>query len=240
MIKYLILTILMYFILSLNIYAKLNLLIPLYSCPSDNNGEIWNSIIKSSGKVNILVIWGIICENDKYQYMLKKFKKAGIKNIAYIPTNDSKRDINEIKKEMNFYAKYPINGYFFDEVSNENKSLNYNNAIVKYAKNKVGVKLVVVNSPYAEPNFVNKILADVVIVYENSYSELKFFNIKQYSNILSSKIAMLIHTAHFYYLKKILNFVKNNIGWIFVTDKNWDMLPSYFEKEVMILHNMQK
>ena len=61
-----------------------------------------------------------------------------------------------------------------------------------------------------------------------------------YSCCPSSKLAMLIHTAPFNYLKKILNFVKNNISWISVTDKNWDMLPSYFEKEVVILYNMQK
>ena len=50
-----------------NLNSKAGLLIPLYSCPSDENGKIWGKIYKAGPKVNIIIIWGIICPENDYR-----------------------------------------------------------------------------------------------------------------------------------------------------------------------------
>jgi len=241
--KYSILTLYLYliFILNIKIFAKINLLIPLYSCPSDQNGEIWRKVLKIPKTITTVVIWGIICDNDNYTFAIKKLKKNGILNIAYISTDSGKKSIKVIKEKIDFYCKFPIDGYFFDEVSSNINLLSFYKKILNYAKKKGNFQLTVINSPYANVEFLKKLDPKISIIYENSFNELKNFNINKYKSFPSEKIAILLHHTTEKFLKYSIKFAKKNkIGWIYITNRDWDKLPTYFNLEVQYINLYNK
>ena len=101
-------------------YPNLTIFIPLYSCPSDEEGRYWLDVVNCSKLIDTFVVWGVICKEDDYKNALYKLKKAKIKLLAYISTHNSKRPINEIISKIKFYSKFQINGFFFDEIDNNN------------------------------------------------------------------------------------------------------------------------
>ncbi len=219
--------------------AKLSLLIPLYSCPSDENGKIWEKVKEASDKVQIAIIWGIICEEDNYQGALKELGNKGIKRLAYISTSDSSRPLSKIDEDINFYSHYPIDGFFFDEVSNSEEKVSYIKTAISYAKDVLPSAFIVINSPYADPSFVKKVPADTVIIFENEFTDWQTFEANPYENITSTKLAALIHTTPHKSLNTAIELAeKRNIGWVYVTDKDWAYLPTYFDEEVSIISHI--
>ncbi len=219
--------------------TKLSLLIPLYSCPSDENGKIWEKVKEASDKIQIAIIWGIICEEDDYQGILKELGNKGVKRLAYISTSDSSRPLSKINGDINFYSHYSIDGFFFDEVSNSEEKISYIKTAISYAKDVLPSAFIAVNSPYADPSFVKKVPADIVIIFENEFTDWQVFEAKPYEDLTSSRLAALIHTTPYQYLDVAIELAeKRNIGWIYVTDRDWAYLPTYFDEEVSIISHI--
>ena len=221
------------FLMSVSPTAKrsvLTIFIPLYSCPSDDSGKIWRGVLNAGKKgYRIIVVWGIICKNDNYKSKLLKFKEAGIKNIVYIATNSSTTILKKIKRKIDFYDKYPIDGYFFDEISFSSKKFNYNESLVKLAKNKNRKRLVVFNSPYASKNFVSKTSADLIVVFENDFKNWECFK-DNYSDNLKDKLIVIIHSTDEKNFKTAFRLVlKRNYSYFYITDRGYNLLPSYFK-----------
>jgi GR25 family glycosyltransferase involved in LPS biosynthesis len=214
------------------------LLIPLYSCPSDKKGRIWEKVKKASHKISIVVIWGIICEKDDYVSALKSFGKAGIKRLAYIATGNCKKPLSKIKKRIDFYSKYPVDGFFLDEVVFSQKTKAYINNIIDYAKIKYGITKFFANSPYVNSNYLKETLVDTVVIFENSFKFWKNFEIRKYKDVSRSKVAVLLHHVPLSNLEEaVVNLSKSNVKWIYITDKDWDELPSYLFKEIELINN---
>jgi len=212
------------------------LLIPLYSCPSDEDGSLWKAVEEAASDVKITVIWGIICEEDDYRSALEALGAAGVSRLAYVATSDSSRPMKEVKARVDFYSRFPIDGIFFDEVSNERPAWDYNERIIEYAWSLAKVSTVIINSPYADEDFVRAMPADAVVVFENPFSDWREFSVSEYTGISPSRMAALIHHTPASALKDALELAgKRGIGYVYVTDRGWDLLPSYFQKEVDLL-----
>jgi len=217
------------------------LLIPLYSCPSDEDGSLWRAVEEAASLVRITIIWGVICEGDNYRTALQRLGEEGVRRLAYIATSDSSRPLEEVEAEISFYSQFPIDGIFLDEVSNRPAARGYNEAVIGYARRIEGVRTVVLNSPYADATFVRTTSADTVVVFEDSYPAWDEFDAVGYNSIASSRLAALIHGVPPAALDKALSLaVARGIGLLFVTDRGWDLLPSYFHEEVELVMGLQR
>ena len=209
------------------------MLIPLYSCPEDENGEIWAAVEETSQTIPVAIIWGIICEDDDYLTALSNFGSAGAKRLAYVATADSTRPLQEIQNEVDFYTQFPIDGIFFDEVSHNAVALENNRAYIAYARGQAAVQTILLNSPYAEPAFVYDTTADAVVIFENTYADWERFDAAPFAGFPAQNLAVLIHTTSEASFTRALNTAKERgIGWLYTTDRDWDQLPSYFASEI--------
>ncbi len=209
------------------------LLIPLYSCPSDESGSLWRAVEAAASQVNITIIWGIICEEDDYRSALERLAAVGVSRLAYVATSDSARPLEELKARVDFYSGFSIDGIFFDEVSSDPSKWNYDEQIIEYARSFPQVKRVVLNSPYADADFVRAMPADTVVVFENPFSDWEGFCTGEYAGISPSRMAALIHHTPASLLKRALDLASSRgIGYVYVTDRPWDQLPSYFQEEL--------
>ena len=60
----------------------------------------------------------------------------------------------------------------------------------------------------------------------------------EYAGISPSRMAALIHHTPVSLLKSALDLAsKRGIGYVYVTDRGWDQLPSYFQAEVGLLRD---
>ena len=167
-------------------------------------------------------------------YKIDKNYKNLIKNlsnkvpIGYIPSNYSKRDFNEIKKEIDEWISLysDIKGFFIDEVGKNNYG--YYKKIYEYIKSK-GHYFVVLN-PGTKVNYNYFNIADIVVVYEGRNS-----NFSYYCNDLPQKSAIILYNTNENVMKKIIN---SKCRYIFITNEkfnNYSKLPVYFNEELNLL-----
>lgn len=219
---------------------SLRLLIPLYSCPSDEGGGIWRQVEQAGQEIPVTIIWGIICPEDDYTAALNRLGAAGVQRLAYIATHDSARPASEIRDEIAFYAQYPIEGFFFDEVSHAAGRADYNAALIESARRIQPNAFIVLNTSYAPPRFVKETAADVVIVLENDHADWMSFDAEAYRTLPRQRLAVLIHHASSNQWTEALQMaLSRNIGWVYVTNRGWDALPSYFADETQWLQAHQ-
>jgi len=215
------------------------MLIPLYSCPSDEDGRIWKAVADAAAQVNIAISWGIICAEDDYTGALQTLGAAGVKRLAYVATSDSKRPLDEVESEIAFYARYPIDGYFFDEVSHQTQAMTYNESIIAYARSQSEDYIIALNSPYADADFVRDASADKVVIFENSFADWLAFEAYDDASLPPARLAALAHSAASGMMRQAVDMaVQRGIGFIYVTDRGWDQLPTYFQEEVAYIAQM--
>lgn len=213
----------------------LQLLIPLYSCPSDAGGALWRAVVDAASQVKITVIWGIICEEDDYRTALGALGAAGVRRLAYVATSDSTRPLTEVEAEIDFYHGFPIDGIFLDEVSHEPPAWKYNEALIAYVRGLRKTGTVILNSPYPDAAFVRGTSADAVVVFEGAYADWLDFDIR-YPGIPPARLAALVHGTPRVALTRVMKLAAaRGIGLLFVTDRGWDLLPSYLREEVRML-----
>ncbi len=223
---------------------SLVLLVPLYSFPTDNNGQYWTQVREAADLVPVSVIWGLIDTADQqvYKQWTGKLKQARhIQLLAYIATAGATQPIDTIKWQVDYYVhNFPVDGIFFDEVSNDWSDFQYYQEIIAYAHSYSQLKTVILNSPYADPSFVGSTSADAVVIFENYGRYWDDFDFAGYKYLPSSTKAAIAHSVMFRSkMQAILqDAVLNNIGYVFVTDKDYSKLPSYWDDEVDFVHKI--
>ncbi len=213
----------------------LHLLIPLYSFPTDNNSEYWQEVADAGKKIPIAVVWGMGDTSDSpiYEQWMSKLRKSPyIRLYAYIATNDGQANINQVKDEVRYYAShFDIDGIFFDEVNHSTSKLAYYKELIRFTRNFKAVKKVILNSPYCQPWFADSTGADIVLIFENRFRYWKDFDKDSYSGLKTNTKAVIIH--HVLLSSNMINLVNEcvgeNIGYIFITDKEYDKLPGYWQ-----------
>lgn len=224
----------------------LHLLIPLYSFPTDNNSEYWQAVADAGQKIPIAVIWGMGDTSDSpiyEQWILKLRKSPYIRLYAYVATNDGLADINQVKDEVRYYAShFDIDGFFFDEVSHNTNKLHYYKGLIKYTRSFKAVKKIILNSPYCQPWFADSTGADIVLIFENKFHHWKDFDKDSYLGLKTNRKAVIIH--HVLLRSNMIDLVNEcvryNIGYIYITDKEYDKLPGYWELLVNTVFSVNK
>ncbi len=225
---------------------SLKIILPLYSFPTDQNGQIWNRVASAGDIVPIIVIWGILDTADApiyHNYLSILAESKLITLVSYVATSDAQRPVTQVKQEINYYASnFNISGIFFDEVNNENKALDYYRQIIDYARSFPNIKMIILNSSYAPPEFIANTRADMVVIFENFGADWKDFDKESYTNIPAENKAVIVSNV---WTKRAMrqmigDMVKYKIGNVYITDKPYDSLPSYWDEEVRLVYEVNK
>ena len=223
-----------------------SLIIPLYSFPTDQNGEIWNSVFRASESVPIAVIWGLVDTANEpvyQQYVSHLHTSENISLYAYVATGSGQIPSEEVKEEIDYYVNhFDIDGIFFDEVSNESQYIAYYRDLVLYAKKYPEIRKVILNSSYAPPDFLERTGADILIIFENYGSEWNDFSKEDYISLPANRKAVIVHSvSSVSQMKEIISdAVMNKIGYVYVTDRGYDELPSYWNEEVNYIEEIRR
>ncbi len=229
----------------------LQLLVPLYSLPSDtqdNVENIWDKVALASTKIPVCVIFGVIrghnepvgTPTQEYIDGLKKLRDADAKILAYVETNNARRDIQEIKTDVEAYAEnFDIDGIFFDETSGNIRDTDYYNEITQYSKSFESVHEVMLNSPGVEKEFILASDADTFLVFENAYEYWNDFDSKKYDGVNLEKLNIIVHTVpNTQAMQTVIDEAnQQRITNLYITDKEFDLLPSFFNDEVLTIEN---
>ena len=225
-----------------NVKIKQSVIATTYTYP-DGKNSFWSDVL-TLGKDKVPYV--LINPNNgagkkievNYADQIKKNKEAGIKNIAYIPTTYQRRNINDVKAEVDryfeFYGTDNINGFFFDEISsNTSQQIKYMKEVFEYVKNKSQNNLVIANpgaaisdgiSPYADIFVTSEVSANT---YINKFEKPKssFEN-----NQLNAKhIWHIVHSATPKEYAEIIKLSRErNAGWLMITD---DIMPNPYDKK---------
>jgi hypothetical protein len=166
----------------------------------------------------------------------------GIKVLGYVYTLYTSRDINEVKSEIDDYMTwYGVDGIFLDEVSNDGADLAYYEDLASYIRSKSGPFIMI--NPGTVPDEQYMDVADVVIVFENIYSEYTTRTFPAWMDSYSRTRFM-----HLVYDTPEADFqnawslaMGHNVGYVYITDdaapNPWDTLPSYWDSEVYASDN---
>ena len=223
---------------------SLHIILPLYAFPTDDEGKIWNAVAQAGYKVPITVIWGMSDTSDSavYRNYLADLARAPyITLVAYVATGSGLRPAKEVKDKIKYYTEnFDIQGIFLDEVNHVPEFDDYYKDIVSFARSFSDVHLVILNSSYAPPDYFARTGADVVVIFEDEASQWSNFNKQDYSHIPARKKAIIASGA---WLKSnmekiITQAVENNIGNVFVTNRGYDKLPGYWDKEVELVQEI--
>ncbi len=214
---------------------SLHLLVPLYSFPTDNNGQYWQNVGQAAKRIPIAVIWGLndTADQDIYRQWLPVLRQGKHARLyAYVATNDGLTPMDSLRAKVRYYAtNFDIDGIFFDEVSNENSKISYYKTLVQYAKSFGKVKSVILNSPYCPPWFADSTGADIVLIFENYAKYWDEFDKESYLNLAPGRKAVIINGV--YRVSKMVDLVNDcvryNIGYIYVTNTGYDKLPRYWD-----------
>lgn len=229
----------------LSFYLKkhnLKLLIPMYVYPSPSSIE-WRRLIdfkKVHPNIDMIVIVnpnnGVFDNIDlNYEKLVKKLFEVNITMVGYVYTKYGKRDINEVKSNIDnwekFYKNLGISGIFFDEASSKANEIGYYKELSDYVKNK-GFKIVITNpGTKIDKAYIDENISDIIIDHEDSYENLS--NMKSWNMPTSNtSLAILVYGLNNSDdLKDIIaKAIDNNISYIYLTDKTinpWNSFSKY-------------
>lgn len=217
-----------------------NLIIPLYK----EDKALWDKVI-SIDIDNLVVVVnpnnGVGNTKSKfYEDVILKLALTNKIPVGYISTNYGKRDINDIKREIDRWLQYypQLEGFFIDEVTGKSADLNYYEEIVGYIKLK-GLNLkdgpLTVLNVGSFPDFGYFNIADNIIVYEGDAKNLDIFACDSFP----SQSSIIVYNASEGDMIDIIN--KTHCKYYYITDDKlpdpYDTLPSYLDTELDIIFN---
>jgi Spherulation-specific family 4 len=241
------------FAIDKNNTTQVKILIPLYSYPNwyDAKNYLWREVAAAAKKVPIVAIInpnngpGADKPNKDYQKGIEDLRKAKITILGYVYTKYGDRNIAEVKADIDLYARhFDVNGIFLDEAASRKEKLAYYQQIYKYIKSRSKLKTVVLNQgTHTDRGYLQKPATDIAVIFENYSKAWQEYQPQSYvSQYRRERFSSLIHTVtDAATMKKHLDrAIKNNIGYIYITDDSpdssdrdpWNSLPSYWKEEI--------
>lgn len=214
---------------------KQEFIVPSYIYPTD---AAWNELVGIKGYVIINPNSGPGTKIDSnYVAATKKEQDSGTLVLGYVHTSWAARDQSIVKQEVDeYYEWYKVNGIFFDEASTSNTS--YYKSLYSYVKsyNTTNNYNMVIINPGTPPDeaFKNG-CADVIVAAEMLMpTYVSQFNPGWTNETgLNVKIAHIVEDTPSSDYEKIVDLSRSyNADYIYVTDKSYSALPSYWEDEV--------
>lgn len=241
--------------------TEVKLLVPLYSYPTWYNQEtyFWPEVVKAAKKVPITAVInpnngpGGGPPNQDYVKGLEDLRKANMNILGYVATNYGKRNIAEVKADIDIYnTHYDIEGIFLDEAASGADKLDYYQEIYNYIKNLPNLETVILNQgTHPDEGYLTKPAGDIAIIFENYSTAWPEYKPSSYvSNYDAKRFSCLIHTVPDAATMKshIDRAVERNVQYVYITDDSpdnpdkdpWNSLPSYWQEEVNYIQSLNQ
>jgi hypothetical protein len=225
--------------------TRLRLLIPLYIYPTwwDPETYQWDEIAEAQSQIPTTAIInphngpGGNCPNTDYQEGLRALRDAGVTILGYVYTDYARRDIGEVKGEIDQYSNpcFDIDGIFLDGVSNKVSNIGYYQELYTYVRSLPDLGCVFLN-PGARTHELYLNASDTIVIFEDYSINWPEYEPDDYvAAYAADRFAILGHTLlDTEPLVEYTNLaVERNIGHIYLTDdimpNPWDDLPSFFD-----------
>lgn len=212
--------------------AKTSLMIPLYMEP-----ENWDTLINQKKENPSLGMIAIVNQTNgdftvrsaKYEEGIALLTQNNIEPIGYIYSFYGQRSMEAVKKNVDMWSNYRIQGIFIDEVDDAG-TFAYYKELSDYIRSK-GLKVIMNPGSEIHDEFVS--LADIMVVVEKHYDRLPTQTGIAYKGVRAA--LWYASPSSDEVIDEALTFAKKHgCSYLYITDdiqpNPWDSYPSYFEK----------
>ena len=185
-----------------------------------------------------------------YLQAIANLRRSGGQVIGYVHASYARRPMVDVRAEVDRYISfYAPDGFFIDEMTNDNLSTNvaYFEDLYRYIKSK-GTNYFVVGNPgiNAPVTYLARPCADAIVTFEHHTGYLDYKPDFWTQSWAASSISHLCYAVA--PAEAMSNYVtlavQRNAGLIYITDDSganpWDRLPSYWEEEVALVESINR
>lgn len=216
--------------------------VPAYFYP----GSDWTRAINSKPAPSMMILditsSGAGSSPDRnYQKAVRRAQAAGIRIMGYSNTDYAQRSATAVEMDvMHYQAWYDVTDIFLDEASSNSSSIAYYRHLTDYIHEANPGSTVMLN-PGTYPSKRYMSVADVVMVYENTYADYVNLHVPRWvSQYPAAKFAYTIYATSDSQLANAISLSqKRHAGYVYVTDNAgsnpYGSLPSYWSSEDAII-----
>ena len=221
---------------------KLELLVPAYFYPAGSGSDYWQALDAAAGQVGITAIVNVNSGpgdalDPNYLAAVQSLRAAGGRVLGYVHTSWGGRDAAVEQADVDAYlARYPLDGFFIDEMATDAANLAHYTSLYAYIKGK-GAQLTVLGNPGVPTDPAYFGAADVIVGFEGYAADYAQLPAGYFDPALAGRLASIVHGAT---AAQMDSFVAEaatlGLAMIYVTDDTmpnpYDVLPSYWQQEV--------
>lgn len=223
---------------------KLELLVPAYFYPADSGSDSWQALDAAAAQVGVTAIVNVNSGpgdalDPNYLAVVESLRAAGGRVLGYVHTSWGGRDSAVEQADVDAYlARYPLDGFFIDEMASDAANLAHYSKLYAYIKGK-GAGLMVLGNPGTPTDlaYLSSPAADILISFEGYAADYAQLPAGYFDPALAGRLASIVHGAT---AAQMDSFVAEaatlGLAMIYVTDDTmpnpYDVLPSYWQQEV--------
>lgn len=223
---------------------RLELLVPAYFYPAGSGSDYWQALDAAAGQVGITAIVNVNSGpgdalDPNYLAAVQSLRAAGGRVLGYVHTSWGGRDAAVEQADVDAYlARYPLDGFFIDEMATDAANLAHYSSLYAYIKGK-GASLTVLGNPGtpADPAYLDAPAADILISFEGYATDYAQLPAGYFDPAFAGRLASIVHGASAAQMEAfIADAAPLGLAMIYVTDdpmpNPYDILPSYWQQEV--------
>jgi|GEM_PF-1129773 len=221
---------------------QVELLVPAYFYPAGGGLDYWRALDSAAARVSLTAIINVNSGpgdalDPSYLAVVESLRAAGGRALGYLHTSWAARASSLERAEVDAYlARYPLDGFFIDEMATDPAMLTHYTDLYAYIKGR-GAGLRVLGNPgtAADPGYFAA--ADVLISFEGFAADYAGLPPGYFDPAHAGRHGSIIHEAS---AAQMAGFIAQSaplgLSMIYVTDDRmpdpYDTLPSYWLQEV--------
>lgn len=223
---------------------KLELLVPAYFYPAGSGSDYWQALDAAAAQIGITAIVNVNSGpgdalDPSYLAVVESLRSAGGRVLGYVHTSWGGRDSALEQADVDAYlGRYPLDGFFIDEMASDAANLAHYSSLYTYIKGK-GAGLMVLGNPGTptDPAYLSAPAADVLVSFEGYAADYAQLPAGYFDPAFAGRLASIVHGASVAQMDRfIADAAPLGLAMIYVTDdpmpNPYDVLPSYWQQEV--------
>jgi hypothetical protein len=223
-----------------------SLVVPSYFNATNSVAQ-WNSMTATAArKIPVTAILNPnsgpgTAEDPNYAAAVTKLRAAGGKVLGYVSSSYGKRPLSAVIADINRYvALYKIDGFFIDEMTNDNviSHIQFYQSIYNYIKGLKSTYSVTANPGTNIPELYASLpTADQFVVFEsNAKAYAKYQPLAWQANYPKSRFVHMVYNVTAAQMQGVVDYAKSHgAGGVFITQlaggNPYKALPAYWDGE---------
>lgn len=230
--------------------ASVELIVPAYFYPAGEGLAHWNALNLAAARVGLNVILNVDSGPGKsvdpnYQVAVQALRAAGGRVFGYLHTSWGKRDAALLKKDIDAYLqRYPVDGFFIDEMASGPEALDYYAGLYDYIKAREQALLVIGNpGVVADPAYLQRPVVDVLMHFEGDGETHARQRFPEPDKGVQGRLGEIVHGVTEPQMEALVAEAgRRGLGMLYLTDdlmpNPYDVLPRYWQREVALVAAM--